>query len=160
MDHILKPSPQTSLPVAGLPEFVIGPLGIMVRIFTNCPGDRGSIPGQVIPKTLKMTLDAALLNIQHYKVRMRSKWSNSGKEVVPSSTPRCSSYWKGSLRVAPEYSRPIYYICIYIHIWCVVKSIAVFIETKDCASAVPSIFNRSSLMRLCLVSWTENLSLG
>ena len=40
-------------------------------------GDRGSIPGQVIPKTQKkkkkkkkkkMVLDAALLHTQHYKV--------------------------------------------------------------------------------------------
>ena len=34
------------------------------------PGDWGSIPGQVIPKTQKMVLDAALLNTQHYKVRI------------------------------------------------------------------------------------------
>ena len=30
----------------------------------------------------------------------RVKWSNPGKEIVPSPTPRCSSYWKGSLLVA------------------------------------------------------------
>ena len=29
---------------------------------------RGSIPGRVIPKILKMVLDASLLNTQHYKV--------------------------------------------------------------------------------------------
>ena len=28
-------------------------IGIMVRVFTNGPGDRGSIPGRVIPKTQK-----------------------------------------------------------------------------------------------------------
>ena len=28
----------------------------------NGPGDRGSIPGRVIPKTQKMVLDASLLN--------------------------------------------------------------------------------------------------
>ena len=32
----------------------------------------------------------------------RVKWSNPEKGVVPSLTPRCSSYWKGSLRVAFE----------------------------------------------------------
>ena len=39
------------------------------------------------------------------------KWSNPGKEVVPSSTPRCSSLWKGSLRFTLHYGR--LYICIY-----------------------------------------------
>ncbi len=31
------------------------------------------IPGRVIPKTQKMLLDAALLNTQHYKVKIKSK---------------------------------------------------------------------------------------
>ena len=37
------------------------------------PEDRGSIPGRVIPKTQKMLLDAASLNTQHYKVRIKDK---------------------------------------------------------------------------------------
>ena len=37
-------------------------------MFANGPGDLGSIPGRVIPKTLKMVLDTTLLNTQHYKV--------------------------------------------------------------------------------------------
>ena len=40
----------------------------MVKVFANGPGDLGSIPGWVIPKTQKMVLDASLLNTQHYKV--------------------------------------------------------------------------------------------
>ena len=32
------------------------------RDFANEPGDRGSIPGRVIPKTQKMVIEAALLN--------------------------------------------------------------------------------------------------
>ena len=35
------------------------------------PKDRGSIPYRVTPKTQKMVLDAALLNTQHYKVRIK-----------------------------------------------------------------------------------------
>ena len=31
---------------------------LMSRVFTNVPGDRGSIPGQVIPETQKMVLDS------------------------------------------------------------------------------------------------------
>ena len=45
----------------------------MVRVFANGPGDLGSIPGRVIPKTQKMVLDAALPNTQHYKVRIKGK---------------------------------------------------------------------------------------
>ena len=37
------------------------------------PGNLGSIPGRVIPKTLKMVLDTSLLNTQHYKVRIKGK---------------------------------------------------------------------------------------
>ena len=49
----------------------------MSRVFTNGPVDRGSVPGQVIPKTQKMVLDAALLNIQHYIVRIKGKVEQS-----------------------------------------------------------------------------------
>ena len=48
-------------------------IGIMVRVFANDPGDQGSIPGRVIPKTQKMVLDTAL----HYKVRIKSKVEQS-----------------------------------------------------------------------------------
>ena len=78
------------------------------RIFTVCPGDLGSIPGRVIPKTQKMVLDAALLNTQHYKARIEVKWSNPGKGVAPSPTPWCSSYRKGSLRVTLDFGRQLY----------------------------------------------------
>ena len=49
----------------------------MSRDFANSPGDRGSIPGQVIPKTQKMVLDATLLSTQHYKVRIKGKVEQS-----------------------------------------------------------------------------------
>ena len=42
-------------------------------VFANGPGDRGSIPGRVIPKTQKMVLEAILLNTQYYKVRIKGK---------------------------------------------------------------------------------------
>ena len=47
------------------------------RVFANCPGDVGSIPGRVIPKTLKMVFDASLLNTQHYKARIKGKVEQS-----------------------------------------------------------------------------------
>ena len=55
----------------------------MIRVFTNRPGDQGSISVQVIPKTQKMVFDIALLNTQHYKVGIKGKveqsreWSNA-----------------------------------------------------------------------------------
>ena len=76
----------------------------MSRVFANGPGDLGSIPGRIIPKTLKMVLDTSLLNIQQYKVCIESKEDQS------SPTPWCSSYWKGSLRVALDYSCQLIYI--------------------------------------------------
>ena len=49
----------------------------MSRVFANSPGDQGSIPDRVIPKTQKMILDATLLNTQHYKVRIKCKVEQS-----------------------------------------------------------------------------------
>ena len=51
----------------------------MSRVFANGPGDRVSIPGRVISKTQKMVLDAALLNTQHYKARIKGKVEQSMK---------------------------------------------------------------------------------
>ena len=49
----------------------------MVRVFANDPGDQGSVPGRVISKTQKkMVLDASFFDTQHYKVRIKGKWSN------------------------------------------------------------------------------------
>ena len=39
-------------------------IGLASRVFANSPGDLGLIPGQVIPKTLKMVFDTTLLNTQ------------------------------------------------------------------------------------------------
>ena len=50
---------------------------MMVWVFANGPGDRGSIPGRVIPKTQKMVLDASLLNSQNYKVGIKGKVEQS-----------------------------------------------------------------------------------
>ena len=76
-------------------------------MFANGPGDLGSIPGRVIPKTQKMVLDASLLNTQHYKVRIKGKVEQSREGVAPSPTPWCSSYRKGNLRVTLDYGRQL-----------------------------------------------------
>ena len=51
----------------------------MSCVFTNGLRDLGSIPGCVIPKTLKMVLDSSLLNTQQYKVRIKRKVEQSRK---------------------------------------------------------------------------------
>ena len=77
-------------------------------MFANGPGNWGSIPGRIIPKTLKMVLDTSLLNTQQYKVRIQGKMEPSRKGVAPFPTPQCSSYRKGSLLVALDYGRQLY----------------------------------------------------
>ena len=48
----------------------------MDRVFTNCPGDPGSMPCRVIPKTQKMLLN------KFCKVRIKGQGNNQGKVVV------------------------------------------------------------------------------
>ena len=52
-------------------------IGLVSRVFANGPGEWGSIPSRVIPKTQKMVLGFALLNTQHYKVRIKGKVEQS-----------------------------------------------------------------------------------
>ena len=82
----------------------------MCRVYTNGPGDQGSILGRVIPKTKKKkkkkkkkrVIGGALLNTQHYKVRIKGK-------VEQSTTLQCSSNWKESLWVTLDYGRQLYF---------------------------------------------------
>ena len=48
-------------------------IGLVGRVFANGPGNQGSIPGRILPKTQNMVLDAALPNTQHYKVWIKGK---------------------------------------------------------------------------------------
>ena len=67
----------------------VGPVG---RVFGNGPGDRGLIPGRVIPKTFKKWyLIPPCLTLSIIRFVSRVKWSNPEKGVAP-PTPRCSSY--------------------------------------------------------------------
>ena len=62
----------------------------MVKLFTSCPGDLGSIPGRVIPKTPKMMPPCLTLSIIRYGLKV--KWRNTAKGVAPSSTSCGSIY--------------------------------------------------------------------
>ena len=52
-------------------------IGLVGRMFANGLWDRGSISGQVIPKTQKLVHDATLLNTKHYKVRIKGRVDQS-----------------------------------------------------------------------------------
>ena len=80
-------------------------IGLVVRVFANGPGDQGSIPGRVIPKTQKIVLDASLLNTQHYKVQIKGKVEQFREGIAPSPTPWSSNNRKGNLRVTLDYGR-------------------------------------------------------
>ena len=82
------------------------------RVFANGPGDWGSILRRVIPKTQKLYLIFYCLTLSIIRYVSRVKWSNVGKGVVTSPTPRCCSYWKGSFRVALDYSRQLYCLTV------------------------------------------------
>ena len=63
-------------------------LGLVGRVFDNGPGELGSIPSRVIPKTLEMVLDTTLLNTQQYKVRIKGKVEQSRERssTVPNTS--------------------------------------------------------------------------
>ena len=88
-------------------------------MFANDPGDLGSIPGQVIPKTHKMVLNAILLNTQHYKVSIKGKVEQSGEwSRAPHYTlvVEKGAFWSPSTKVANYYH--IYMcVCVYIYIY-------------------------------------------
>ena len=52
-------------------------IGLVGRVLANGPENLGSIPGCVIPKTLKMVFDTSLVNTQQLKVRNRGKVEQS-----------------------------------------------------------------------------------
>ena len=64
----------TQLNSLGIRFTFIGLVGI---VFANGLGEQDSIPGRLIPKTLKMVLDTSLLNTKQYKVRIKSKVEQS-----------------------------------------------------------------------------------
>ena len=85
------------------------------RVFATGPGDQGSIPGRVIPKTFKMVLVTSLLNTQQYKVRIKSKveQSKEGSSALPLHLSVVAiekgAFWSPSTTVANF----TYFICSY-----------------------------------------------
>ena len=98
-------------------------------VFNNGAGDRGSIPGRVIPRTQKMVLDAALLSTQHYKVRINGKVEQSRER---SSALPYTSVWKLLKREPSGHPRlwsPTFFLFTNIYVFtlvCVCVCVRVF----------------------------------
>ena len=89
----------------------------MVIVFANGPGDRDSIPGWVMPKTQKVVLDASLINTQHYKVQIKSKWSYTGKGERLLQYLGVLAIEKGAFGLPLTMVGQLIYIYIYIYIY-------------------------------------------
>ena len=68
-------------------------IGQVGRVFANGPGDLGSI-SQVVSyeRLLKWYLIPPYFTLSIISYISRVKWSNPGKGVAPSPTPRCNCY--------------------------------------------------------------------
>ena len=67
-------------------------VAIWRRVFANSLGDLCSIPGHVIPKTLKRYLIPPYVTLGNIRYVSRVKWSNLGKGEALSLTLRYCSY--------------------------------------------------------------------
>ena len=89
-------------------------IGLMSRVFANGPGDWGSYQ-----RLRKMVLDSTLLNIQHYKVRIKGnmgqsrEWSNTLPYFCVEAIEK-GPFGSPSTKVA---NFTYIYIYIYIYIW-------------------------------------------
>ena len=94
----------------------------------NGLGDLGSIPGCIIPKTLKMVLDTSLLNTWQYKVHIEGKVEQSRKRNSTLPYTSVQQLLKREPSGRPRLQSPTYiYIYIYIYIYKVNISIFIFI---------------------------------
>ena len=67
-------------------------IGLVGSVFSNSPGELGSIPGRIIPKTLEWYLILSFLTLSNMRYVSRVRWRNPRKGVAPSSTPQYSSF--------------------------------------------------------------------
>ena len=92
----------------------IRPISQVGKVFTNGPGDQGSIQRRVIPKTQKRVLDTSLLNSHHYKVRIKGKIEQYMEKNYRS--PVHLAIEKGAFG-SPSTTVANLYMCIYVHIY-------------------------------------------
>ena len=84
------------------------------------------------------------LTLSNIRYESRVKWSNPGKGVAPYPTPRCSSYWKGSLLVALDYGHQLYFTQLVLSLSALLAVISLLIFHFNCL--VRFLFNFLSLV--------------
>ena len=89
-------------------------------------------------RLLEWYLISPCLTLSNIRYVSRVKWNNQEKGVAPSPTPRCRSYWKGSLLVALDYGHQLYLDLI--------KKNAIGINNylQTTSESLTSLFERSS----------------
>ena len=88
---------------------------MMVRVFTNSPGDWVQSQVESYQRLKKWYLMPPCLTPSIIRYRSWLKWGNPEKGVAPSLTLWCSSYLKGSLQVILYSGRQLYWY-IYLSI--------------------------------------------
>ena len=105
----------------------------------------------------KMVLDTSLLNTQHYKVRIKGKVDQSREWSSSLPTPRCSCYWKGSLRVALDYGGQLYLLCfanIYVWVKCICSCYWNFSSgSEGCNSYKKICVNNNIVVEFKTIKW-------
>ena len=91
----------------------------MSKVFANDPRDWDLIPGQIIPKTQKIVLYAALLNTQHYDIRIKGKMEQSKEWSRALLFTSVKQLLKSKPSGHPRLRSPtlLIYIHIYIYIY-------------------------------------------
>ena len=133
--------------------YIYRAIDLISRVFANGPWDRGSIPGQVIPKSQKTVLDAVLLNTQHNKLRIKGKveqsreWSGTLSYILVLLLLKREPLVHLGLTSLTLLTYVYIYIYIYIYINMCVWACRILISISE---AVPESLERP----LCLV-WRE-----
>ena len=92
-------------------------IGLVARVFASWSGRPAFDPRSCNTKDYKngtWYLKRFCLTLSNIRYVSRVKWSNPGKGVAASPTPRCCSYLEGNLLVALDYGRQLYFSFIYI----------------------------------------------
>ena len=116
-------------------------------MLANGQGNLGSIPGRVIPKTQKMVFDTFLLNIQRYRIGIKSKMDQSKERISASPSPQFSSCWKGSLCVTLNFGRLIYIYIFFVR-HNILNELRIYIYIYIYKGANPNVISHTQIFHL------------
>ena len=108
-----------------------------------------------------------MLNTQHYKVRIKVNWSNSGNGLVPSPRPQCSAiekgaFWSPSTKVTNFNFYLYIFIYAYIYLYTYIFRVIVFTPSLSLSLSVHMkvllyihiCFFNSMAWFFCMCEWT------